>query len=241
MFMKNIFKATLILFILLFSCTSLLAQSKDKKANAIVKEMLTAMGGMKNYNSTQFIQWDFVNRKLSWNKWTGDVRVENPSAKQVILVNINTLKGKVYENGVLVNDEAKAKELLEKGKNWWINDSYWLVMPWKLQDPGVSLKYVKTAKLPNGKTADILQLTFSAVGVTPENKYWLYVDKEDHLIKQWAYYKNFNDAEPKFLKPWSNYQKVGNILLSFDRPNEEVGPKNVVVKTNLDSSIFTEL
>lgn len=239
--MKNIFKATLILFTLLFSCTSLLAQSKDKKANAIVKEMLTAMGGMKNYNSTPFIQWDFVNRKLSWNKWTGDVRVENPSAKQVILVNINTLKGKVYENGVLVNDQAKAKELLEKGKNWWINDSYWLVMPWKLQDPGVSLKYVKTAKLPNGKTADVLQLTFNAVGVTPENKYWLYVDKEDHLIKQWAYYKNFHDAEPKFLKPWSNYQKVGNILLSFDRPNEEVGPKNVVVKTNLDSSIFTEL
>ena len=239
--MKNIFKATLILITLIFSSTSLLAQSKDKKANTIVKEMLTAMGGMKNYNAIHFIEWDFVNRKLSWNKWTGDVRIENPSAKQVILVNINTLKGKVYENGALVNDQAKAKELLEKGKNWWINDSYWLVMPWKLQDPGVSLKYVKTAKLANGTTADILQLTFSAVGVTPENKYWLYVDKKDHLIKQWAYYKNFNDAEPKFLKPWNNYQKAGNILLSFDRPNEEVGPKNVVVKTNLDSSIFTEL
>jgi hypothetical protein len=34
-----------------------------------------------------------------------DVRVENPS--QVILVNINTLKGKVYENGALVTDENK--------------------------------------------------------------------------------------------------------------------------------------
>jgi hypothetical protein len=54
---------------------------------------------------------------------------------------------------------------------------------------------------------DILQLTFNAVGVTPENKYWLYVDKEDHLIKQWAYYQNFKDSEPKFLKPWNNYQK----------------------------------
>jgi hypothetical protein len=42
--------------------------------------------------------------------------------------------------------------------------------------------------------ADILQLTFNAVGVTPENKYWLYVDKEDHLIKQWAYYQNFKDS-----------------------------------------------
>jgi hypothetical protein len=46
--------------------------------------MLTAMGGEKNYNAAHFIQWDFVNRKL-WDKWTGDVRVENPSANQVIL------------------------------------------------------------------------------------------------------------------------------------------------------------
>jgi hypothetical protein len=47
--------------------------------------MVTAMGGMKNYDA-HFIQWDFVNRKLLWNKWTGDVRIENPSANQVILV-----------------------------------------------------------------------------------------------------------------------------------------------------------
>jgi hypothetical protein len=49
--------------------------------------MVTAMGGM-NYDAAHFIQWDFVNRKLLWNKWTGDVRIENPSANQVILVNI---------------------------------------------------------------------------------------------------------------------------------------------------------
>jgi hypothetical protein len=85
-----------------------------KKANAIVEEMVTAMGGM-NYDAVHFIQWDFVNRKLLWNKWTGDVRIENPSANQVILVNINTLKGKVYENGTLVQDEIKVNGLLEKG------------------------------------------------------------------------------------------------------------------------------
>jgi hypothetical protein len=239
--MKTIFKATLLFITLIFCKTAVLAQSTDKKANAIVKEMLVAMGGMKNYDATHFIQWNFVNRKLSWDKWTGDVRVENPSAKQVILVNINSLKGKVFENGTLVKDEAKSKVLLEKAKNWWINDSYWLVMPWKLQDPGVSLVYVKTEQLPNGKTVDILQLTFTAVGVTPENKYWLYVDKENHLITQWAYYQNYNDAEPKFLKPWNNYQKVGNILLSFDRPNEDISPKNVVVTATLDSALFTAL
>jgi hypothetical protein len=239
--MKNIIKAAFVAVTVLISSTSVSAQTKDKKANAIVKEMVVAMGGEKNYNATHFIQWDFVNRKLFWDKWTGDVRVENPSANQVVLVNINTMKGKVYENGVQLTDEKKVNALLEKGKNWWINDAYWLVMPWKLQDPGVNLSYVKTDALPNGKAVDVLQLTFDGVGVTPENKYWLYVGQDDHLIQQWAYYQNFNDAEPKFLKPWNNYQKMGAIMLSFDRPNENVGPKNVVVKDTFDSALFSTL
>jgi len=239
--MNGISKLVLILLLIICDSNSLVAQSDAEKANEIVKEMVDAMGGMKNYNNTHFIQWEFVKRKLYWDKWTGDVRVENPEANQTILVNINTLKGKVYEKGVLVEDEKKANELLIKAKNWWINDSYWLVMPWKLQDPGVNLTYVKTDKLADGRTVDILQLTFNEVGVTPDNKYWVYVDNEDHLIKQWAYYKNYNDAEPKFLKPWDNYQKVGTILLSFNRANEDVGPKNVIVKSDFDSSIFNKL
>jgi hypothetical protein len=239
--MNAISKLALVLLLIIFNSNSLLAQSDAEKANVIVKEMIDAMGGIKNYDNTHFIEWEFVKRKLYWDKWTGDVRVENPEANQTVLVNINTMKGKVYENGVLVEDAKKSSELLERAKNWWINDSYWLVMPWKLQDPGVNLTYVKTGKLADGKPADILQLTFNAVGVTPENKYWVYVDKEDHLIKQWAYYKNYNDAEPKFLKPWDNYQKAGTILLSFNRVGEDVSPKNVIVKSDLDHSIFSKL
>jgi hypothetical protein len=239
--MNGISKLILVLLLIIFNNNPLLAQPDAKKANAIVKDMLDAMGGMKNYNNIHFIQWEFVNRKLYWDKWTGDFRVENPEANQTILVNINTLKGKVFENGVLVEDAKKSNELLIKAKNWWINDSYWLVMPWKLQDPGVTLSYLKQEKLANGKPADILQLTFNSVGVTPENKYWVYIDKEDQLIKQWAYYKSYNDAEPKFLKPWNNYQKVGDILLSFNRINEDLSPKNVVVKSDFDPSIFSKL
>lgn len=231
---------TLIVFtITILTVFSAQGQSETEKAKTIAKEVITAMGGVENYNNTHFIQWDFGKRTLFWDKWTGDVRVENPEKSQVILVNINTLNGKAYENGSLVEDEKKNKKLLKQAKNWWINDSYWLVMPWKLQDPGVTLKHVKVAALPNGKKADILQLTFESVGVTPNNKYWVYVNQEDHLIKQWEFFKNFNDAEPKFSKPWDNYKKAGNILLSYNR--SDFGPKNVVVKQEFDSKIFTEL
>jgi hypothetical protein len=45
------------------STVRLLAQSKDKKANAIVKEMVIAMGGEKNYNATSFYSMGFCKQK----------------------------------------------------------------------------------------------------------------------------------------------------------------------------------
>ena len=34
-------------------------------------------------------------------------------------------------------------EMLENGRRAWINDSYWLVMPYKLRDPGVTLELLE--------------------------------------------------------------------------------------------------
>ncbi|MGC6432429.1 MAG: hypothetical protein ACON5F_15405 [Jejuia sp.] len=236
--MKTLIFLRSTIFVLVFSF-NISAQKTDTKALATANKVVEAMGGLDNYNNTRFIKWDFAKRVLYWDKWTGDVRVESPKDSLVILVNINTLKGKVFKGQQEVNGGETLKELIQKGKNWWINDSYWLVMPWKLQDPGVTLKYIKTEPLENGNMADVLQLTFSDVGVTPENKYYVYVDQSDNLIKQWTFYKNFEDKEPKFTMPWDNYQTVGNIKLSFGR--SKFGPKNVEVKQEFNEKLFTNL
>ncbi|MEP1490021.1 MAG: hypothetical protein ABJK28_16500 [Algibacter sp.] len=239
--MKPLFslKKYITIAVLMMSFSLLQAQSNIEKASTIAHKVVKAMGGVGHYNNTRFIKWDFGKRILYWNKWTGDVRIENPKENLVVLVNINSQTGKAFKNKVLITDENKTKKLLRQAKNWWINDSYWLVMPWKLQDPGTTFTYVKEGTLPDGEKADVLQLTFNNVGVTPNNKYVVYVDQNKHLIKQWEFFKNFNDTEPKFSKPWDNYQKAGNILLSFNR--SDFGPKNVVVKQEFDSKIFTEL
>jgi hypothetical protein len=93
-------------------------------------------------------------------------------------------------------------------------------MPFKLLDPGVTLKYLGRNKTEDGRMADLLQLTFNQVGVTPENKYKVWVDKETRLVTQWAYYQNFTDAQPKFTNRWADYKKYGNIQLSGDRGRE---------------------
>ncbi len=211
------------------------AQTEGTPIKTIVKEVVEAIGGQENYDNTRFIQWDFGKRSLYWDKWTGDVRVESPQQDLIILLNINTLQGKVYKEGKSVKDPEKLKKLLVKGKNWWINDSYWLVMPWKLQDPGVILNYIGKEKEGNIHY-HILQLTFDGVGVTPQNKYHVFVDQKDHLIKKWSFYKTVEDESPRFTGVWDNYQKAGDILLSYNRKG--FGPKNVIVKQEYDKAIF---
>ena len=72
-----------------------------------------------------------------------------------------------------------------------MNDSYWLFMPFKLKDTGVTLSYLKEDMTQIGELSDVLRLTFKEVGATPDNAYWIWVSKDQNLIKQWAYFKHF--------------------------------------------------
>ncbi|QDO94611.1 hypothetical protein FNB79_11760 [Formosa sediminum] len=226
---------------ILFGVLSLQAQDNQKKIDQLVQQSFEAMGGMENWNNTHFIQWDFGKRTLFWDKWTGNVRIENPNENLIVIVNINSGEGKASKDGTLITDTNTLNKVLEQGKKWWINDSYWLTMPWKLKDEGVQLKYLKTAQLPNGNVSDVLEMTFKDVGVTPNNKYHIYIDQKDHLVKQWAFFGNYTDDNPRFINAWDNYQKAGKVLLSFNRSENAGGPKNVVVKDQINSDLFNKI
>ena len=128
------------------------------------------------------------------------------------------------------------KAALDRGYRSWINDAYWLVMPYKLKDSGVTLNYKSAGQSQDGREADILVLTFAEVGVTPQNKYEVWVDKETKLVSQWAFYGNASDAEPRFIGPWNNWQEYGSIMLSDNRG--ERGHTDVAVFTQLQESVF---
>ena len=60
-------------------------------------------------------------------------------------------------------------------------------------------------------------MTFAGVGVTPENKYHVWVDKKTRLITQWAYFEKFGDEKPGIINAWGAYKRCGKILLSTER------------------------
>ncbi|MGH7491824.1 MAG: hypothetical protein ACREOO_05470 [bacterium] len=188
----------------------------DARAIAIADEVMEKMGGRQNWDNTHYLKWRFFGRRLHvWDKWTGDIRVEHQD--QVILMNLNTHKGRAWKAGVEVTHADSLAPLLQFGYEAWINDSYWVFMPYKLKDSGVTLKYVGEGQMADSSAAEILELTFAGVGVTPENKYLVYVDKKTRLVGQWDYFEKASDEKPRISSPWTNWQRHGKILLSDGR------------------------
>ena len=213
-------------------------EGSDEKAIAIADEVMEACGGRENWDNTRYLSWVFANRrKHHWDKLTGAVRIESLPDSTTYVMNVNTMEGKIYSKSRMIADPDSVKALLQKGKSIWINDSYWLVMPFKMKDDGVTLKYLGEKNTEEGQLANVVEMTFKAVGDTPNNKYHVLVDKEKKLVLQWSYYRNATQDTVNFTMPWRNYQKYGNLLLSDDR--ERLMLKEIEVLDHLPDSLFT--
>lgn len=213
----------------------------DPKAVQIAQEVMKAMGGEQAWISTRYLSWNFFgSRTLLWDKWTGEVRIDWLKKDLKVMVNVLSGKGKVQLNGVSQSHPDSLSKYLQLGQEVWINDSYWLVMPFKLLDPGVTLKYLGKGKTESGQSSDIIQLTFEKVGVTPENKYHIWVDTETSLVTQWAYFEKNTDNSPKFTNPWIDYKWYGNILLSGDRGRAGRSLYPIEVPDSVPKGIFSE-
>jgi hypothetical protein len=215
--------------------------NSDPAAVELADSIMEAMGGWGNWHNTRYISWNFFgNRNLVWDKKQERARIESLKDSITYIVDLKNLTGKVWVKGQLINEPDSLQKMLKKAKSMWINDSYWLVMPFKLKDTGVTLKYLGEDTLMGGDRCNLLQLTFDKVGDTPQNKYHVYVDLADNLVKQWAYYSNATQDSANFIRPWDNYKTYGNILLSADR-SDSSGPRNVSVDQELNDRVFKEL
>jgi hypothetical protein len=215
--------------------------NSDAKAIGLADEVMQAMGGRDNWDKTRYISWVFLGkRKLYWDKWSGDVKVKSLDKDLQIIVNINTGLGKVWKDSAELTHSDSLAKYLDLGKKLWVNDSYWLILPYKLKDSGVTLHYLKEDKNKEGNNSDLIELTFKQVGYTPNNKYTVWVDKKSKLVNQWAFYRETNDTSAVFVDTWTNYQKYGNILLASSRGNYQLTEIEVLEKSPDDWFNFTK-
>ena len=217
------------------------AAGSDERAIEIADEVMESLGGRQAWDRTRFLTWNFFgNRRHFWDKHSGDVRVEGADRESgvpyLVLMNLQSKEGRAWRDGVEASGEDLAA-LLELGESAWINDAYWMFMPYKLKDSGVTLRYVGEGQMTDGRPAEVLQLTFSGVGRTPQNKYRVYV-AESGLVEQWDYYENATDEEPRFQVPWADWEPHGEILLSGNRGRG--AHTDIAVFDSLPRSVFTD-
>jgi hypothetical protein len=231
---------------------SLRAAERDAKAEAVGRELIAAMGGPSAWEKARQFQFDFVVVKEgkpvarfshAWDRYTGDYRlkgVDKAGAPFAVYFNVNTRDGVAFVNSLRAEGEQK-KKLLENAYGRFINDTYWLLAPWKIFDPGVSLTYDGEKPCPGGGTCDVLKLSFENVGLTPKDVYWFWVSRGPRRMVQWQYVLG-GASEPPTTVAWKDWQPMGGIMLSMDKPMTgepvEIRFENVAVSDKRDDSLF---
>lgn len=214
------------------------ADDSDPRALALADSVMQAMGGRKAWDDTRYLGWNFFGmRRLIWDKTGKRVRIHSFPDSTVYLLDLEDVSGQVFRNGRAVRAPGLLDSLLRRGKSIWINDSYWLVMPFKLKDSGVALHYLGRDTMPGGGPAELIALDFEDVGDTPQNKYHVYIHPETHLVGAWSYFRQAADSLPVLTTPWKDYRSYGNILLSGDRGQRQL--EDIRVWESLPDSVFT--
>jgi hypothetical protein len=185
--------------------------ASDPKAVEIADQVMTSLGGKEKWGALPGVRWTFGvsvgdtvrpgARHHSWNMHTMWHRVEGTNRaglKYVYIENLSDSTGMAWVNGNKIEGDS-LKKLMRFAHAVWINDSYWFLMPYKLRDAGVTLKYDSEVKDSTG-TWDKLSLSFENVGMTPGDHYWVYVNRANHRIERWDHQLQGTQPPPT---PWT--------------------------------------
>ncbi|MGQ0814353.1 MAG: hypothetical protein ACT4O1_07785 [Gemmatimonadota bacterium] len=223
----------------------------DSAAARIHSNMLLAMGGEEAWQKARYFEFDFVPVRQGqerarwrhrWDRWRGDYRLSGVRNGDTIVAifNLNDPKaGRVTVNGAQVT-AATRDTLLTFAYARHINDSYWLIMPYKWRDAGVIVTYQGRQVDDTGKTWDVVKLTFADVGLTPQNQYLALVNPQTALMERWYHFEREGARSSMF--DWTGWQRFGPIMLATEKPaldgNSMIRFDNVRVLTSVPAAVF---
>lgn len=228
------------------------ASKTDSKALTVIDEMWQALGGKANWAKNRYLSFHWImeregkivaNYRHDWDRQTARYRVEGTNRQGqhfVVLFNTETKQGEVYLDNAKVQMDSTKQKMLEYAYGRYINDSYWFIMPYKLQDPGVILSYEDEQEV-KGEQYDVVKVTFDNVGLTPGDTYWAFISKNDHLMHKWEYVLQDQQPPPTVVW-WEDWQTFSGNKLAMNRKFENRPRRiyfdNVTLSPNVPEGIF---
>lgn len=140
------------------------ATSYNSKADALAHKILKAVKH-DAYKTTRYIDWSFGGRRhYKWDKQEHIVEVSWGDVRVVLHPN-DLEKSETFLKGVATKN---SKGLVKRAWDLFNNDSFWLVAPHKLFEPGI----VRSIVTENGQEA--LNVKYTTGGTTPGDSYtWI--------------------------------------------------------------------
>lgn len=181
------------------------APALTNRADSVAWTAYEAMGGPAVWEHLPAVRFDFaaqadgdpppVNRRRHlWSRTTGDYRLETVRGDSVyvVLFNTQTRAGQVFATASRADTatvspvpDSQRQGWLDRAYRAFINDTYWLLQPTKLFDPGVT-RTLEPDSAANGQA--VVRLAFEGVGLTPGDRYWLYFAPGNALPAAWRFH-----------------------------------------------------
>jgi hypothetical protein len=225
----------------------------DPRAVAIADRVLAALGGRERWEAVPGLRWSFSSlvgdsvrgsRRHAWDKRAGRHRVEgvNRAGQRYVIIHAvgDTTSGLAWMDGQRIEAPDSLRKLLRRGEALWVNDTYWMLMPYKLRDPGVTLGLAGDTTIA-GADFDRLSLRFSSVGLTPGDRYWVYVNRANDRVEYWEMVLE-GDTPPAVGYTWEGWEEHGGLWFptAHRRDSVSVMTDRVEVVTAFPDAEFRE-
>ena len=164
-------------------------------ADALAEKMLKALN-YEAYQKTRYLEWSFQNGKnhFVWDKELGKVKV-SWNDNNVHLNLVAPSKSKALVDNMEVEGKEKEK-LIQTATDYFNNDSFWLVAPFKVFDKGTTRSIV-----PQEDGSEALLITYKSGGTTPGDSYLWLLDP---------------NGFPNSYKMWAKIIPIGGLQASWD-------------------------
>jgi len=212
------------------------ASKSDAKAVAIADEVIAAVGGELFFQKARQISFtekvildgqEKVNVHHDWDRWNGRHRYEkkDPGTQVEVMVAYEIFGEAAFAeiDGKMDIPRETVEQLKGEAAKRIGLDAFNLLFPFKLKDPGVTLKYVEERAdpaAPEKPVYDVIRMSFDAgVGATPGDVYYVVVDKATHLIRHVEIVEQGKADDQRIGYAFSDWQDVGGLKVSLKRQN----------------------